>query len=462
MKDYLTFPQIIRECHVHTTPFESWLLYNTGTKNYFSWSIKRISHNQEEVLFNCDGRSSIRHIKNLLASAMEIPPSEVSSTLSFFTNLGILSLEDSPAESALFPSFGGSRDYYVPLHVFLELTDSCNQKCIHCYRESSPDKSSYASTGKLLEFIKRTGVEGTLVCEITGGEPLLHPDFETILSACAESFEVTSVITNGTLIDEYTAAVFRDISHRSGNILVSITLNSHLREFHDNFAGLDGSFDAALNALRLLKQVDLPVRVSMNVVPQNLDHIERTAELALNKGADLFAAATLNPFGRATAPFLHDFTPEQWAQFEKTMKKLQQTYPDRIFQLPEHAFQDYEQLNCGAGTRSVAVSPDGNVRPCVLYPEDLSLGNIFENDFEKVFTNQFIELLNSLRTPGENSCGNCTYLSFCNGCIFRGIIASSLTKKECPMKTDLSLKLFDMLASSRNLQKTCAFLEGLS
>lgn len=457
MRERFIFPHIIRECHIHTTPFESWLLYNTGTKNYFSWGIKRISHNQEEVLFNCDGQSSVRHIKNLLAGGVGIPPSEVSTALEFFSNLGILDIKSDPAESPFFPSFGGSRDYYVPLHVFVELTDSCNQRCIHCYRDSSPAGSRFADTKKLKEFVERTGVEGTLVCEITGGEPLLHPDFEEILSACAESFEVTSIITNATLIDEYMTGVLHDTASNTGSILISITLNSHNRDFHDRFSDFDGSFDKALNALRLLKMADLPVRVSMNVVPQNLEHIEKTAELALSNGADLFAAATLNPFGRGSISHLHNFTADQWSRFETIMSKLKRNYPDRIFQLPEHAFAEYEELNCGAGTRSAAISPAGDVRPCVLFPESFSIGNIFKEDYETVFSNNLISLLNTIPAPSETRCGSCSLLGFCNGCIFRSLIASSIRKKDCPFSTGELASLSCSIAQARELKKPTDF-----
>ena len=53
-----------------------------------------------------------------------------------------------------------------------------------------------------LDLARQAKEQGLLYLLLTGGEPLLHPDFREILTALHRMGLLVSVNTNGTLIDE--------------------------------------------------------------------------------------------------------------------------------------------------------------------------------------------------------------------------------------------------------------------
>jgi radical SAM protein with 4Fe4S-binding SPASM domain len=430
------YPYISRECHIHTTPFESWLFYPGEKSNpslFQTYEVLKIDHADEEIIFSCDGKTSLKNILKVLRQVYGIPEQKIYFTLDSLLHKQILSFAFEPMFSLTFPSFGGSRDYFVPLHLFLELTDACNQLCQHCYRESSPNRNSFMDKENFAGLVETLGLEGTLVAEFTGGEPLLHPDFLEMLALASEYMETISIITNGTLIDEKIIRTIKELSQQGSKILVSLTLNSHLEEKHDNFVGFKGSYQMVLRSLRHLSAAGIPVRVSMNLTRYNLEDMQPTAELALNNGASVFAAAPVNEEGRAREKDFCLKENNEWEAFDRAFLALKRAYPEKVFVLPEPVLNEIYHYSCGAGTRTIAISPDGRVRPCVLFEEHFSLGNIFNEGIERVLAPERIGFLARSLGPKTLGCSRCPHFTDCNGCL-RRMIKKARSVESCSLK----------------------------
>lgn len=417
-------PYLAAECHIHTTPSESWLLYSNEKENLKDTGLKsmvakKISHEQEEIIFTCDGRTTVRSIANIMKKVFGIKERDTIFTLEWLLNEGILELSNEMLQKPTFPSFGGSRDYFVPLHIFLELTDYCNQRCKHCYLESEPTRNSFADTNSVIRTVENLAIEGTLAAEITGGEPTSHPDFKDILTVCAEFFQVTSVITNGTLLTDDIIKLISDLKQNGNSVLVSITINSFDENYHDGFVNLRGSFRKALNSIKKLSAAGIPVRATMNVTKNNLPHIRKTAEVALDAGADVFAVAPVNFEGRARTENICLTDESEWAEFDREFLLLKKDFGERVFSLPEPQAQEIHSYSCGAGTKTLAISPEGLIRPCVLFEKEASLGNIFEKDIEELLKPEKLGIFNGDFSPAKNGCDRCKFSSYCNGCVRR-------------------------------------------
>ena len=95
---------------------------------------------------------------------------------------------------------------------FLELTARCNERCLHCYAESSPSRTEELPIQKVLEVIKSAGILGFQRLQLTGGDPL-------IASSCAQAAEfaasiglpVIEVYTNGLALHGTLFERLRDI-----------------------------------------------------------------------------------------------------------------------------------------------------------------------------------------------------------------------------------------------------------
>ena len=93
-------------------------------------------------------------------------------------------------------------------HLFFELTLSCNEKCFHCGSRCEPGVPTGLSFDKIKEVIDEVAEnfdkKRIMIC-ITGGEPMLRPDFFDIVSYIHEKGFVWGMTSNATLITKENA-----------------------------------------------------------------------------------------------------------------------------------------------------------------------------------------------------------------------------------------------------------------
>lgn len=104
----------------------------------------------------------------------------------------------------------------VPLYGVLELLPLCNLNCDMCYVRMSREEME--QVGRLCTIEEWTKVAedmmkaGTLFVLLTGGEPLLYPNFRELYQKLRELGMIVTINTNGTLIDEEWADFLRRIN----------------------------------------------------------------------------------------------------------------------------------------------------------------------------------------------------------------------------------------------------------
>ena len=115
--------------------------------------------------------------------------------------------------------------FKIPLNGTFELSPVCNFSCKMCYVRKTR-KEVEESPRKILtledwrKIAKEAHAAGMLDLLLTGGEPLLWPDFWTLYEELADMGLQISINTNGSLIDEAAIARFRQRPPRK----ISITL----------------------------------------------------------------------------------------------------------------------------------------------------------------------------------------------------------------------------------------------
>ena len=99
---------------------------------------------------------------------------------------------------------------HMPLSLFVELTGYCNFSCPFCYINEENYHHSmiprFPEFKKTLDFFVEAGL---VYCTITGGECLLHPDFEEIYRYLKESGVLVTVFTNGYLLTDRIVDLFK-------------------------------------------------------------------------------------------------------------------------------------------------------------------------------------------------------------------------------------------------------------
>lgn len=376
----------------------------------------------EEVVLLCDGTRSIHGLLqevsqrffgegfNAVASAGEFLLEGV--------QLGFL--EARPGAWASATPVSGSTQIFRPTHMSIELTDGCNLACRHCYRWSSPAQGHRLPTERILTLLEEMREAGVTSVELTGGEPTFHPDFDRIMLRCAQVFDLTAILTNGTLLGPERIEL---LCKHADRVVLQLDLDGSTAELHEGLRGLPGSFARALKGLRDLSASSIPVRVAMTVYPGNLHSVRDTCQLAMDAGARWFACNPIIDVGRATQDLL--LSGEQLVELLGVVEELAREMPGRIVTSAEvERATTAHRGNCGAGSRSLVVEPDGKLRACVLVrtPES-AFGDVSSTSFDDVIRGAPLRHFSGMPTPTKGECGDCEFLPLCEGCILRPVLA---------------------------------------
>ncbi len=150
-------------------------------------------------------------------------------------------------------------------NLFFELCyKACNLKCKHCYIEKNlyKQEKDFIPVEKIKAALLQTKGENLSSIYLTGGEPLLHPDFNTILRMCLKFSNVT-VISNGVLINDKKARFLRKIDDENDfETIYRISLD-HFDELKNDEIRGRGSFRKALGAILNLAKYDFNPIISV-------------------------------------------------------------------------------------------------------------------------------------------------------------------------------------------------------
>jgi len=158
-------------------------------------------------------------------------------------------------------------------YLEIQLTARCNLQCRHCYL--GPARVHNIPMEQIMASIQQFEQIQGLRLLISGGEPLLHPDFWTLNDKITDFGFRSILLSNGFLIDRITAKRLR--VHE-----VQISLDGVDRS-HDFIRGR-GSFKKAIRAIRELRSLGKDVSVATMVHTQNITDFPRLQELVMSMG----------------------------------------------------------------------------------------------------------------------------------------------------------------------------------
>ena len=308
---------------------------------------------------------------------------------------------------------------FVPLVISWNMTLKCNLKCGHCYINAEDTKlPGELSTDAAKMLIHQITEVSKPLLILSGGEPLLRDDIYEIIRYGADRGLRMGMGSNGMLIDDEVARKLKD----AGMWTVAISLDSSKPERHDEFRGVEGCWEHAVNAIKMLKKTGIEVQVNCTVTQQNYDEIDEVMALAESLGVDNFHLFFLVPTGRGTD--IEDITPKMYEEMirstlAKTTKYKLNVKPSCAPQFMRVSKDQNVDMSrwvrgCMAGLYYCRIYPSGEVTPCPYMP--VSLGNIRERSFKDIWFNSkvFKDLRNFESLKGK--CGACEHREVCGGC----------------------------------------------
>lgn len=171
-------------------------------------------------------------------------------------------------------------DDAIPISGTFELTPRCNFNCKMCYvhllEKDIPKYGKELSAKKWIDIAKQAKEAGTTWLCITGGEPLLHPEFEEIYTQLSKMGFFITLQTNASLIPKY-QKLFENYPPRS----IKITLYGSNNETYKKVCQIDNGFTKVHQSIQLLKKMNIPIQLVSTITKQNLDDIKKNGFLCL-------------------------------------------------------------------------------------------------------------------------------------------------------------------------------------
>lgn len=309
----------------------------------------------------------------------------------------------------------------VPINGSFELLPLCNLNCKMCYvrlsREEMEKQGRLRTADEWLSIAEQMQKAGTLFLLLTGGEPLIYPDFKKLYLGLKKLGFIISVNTNGTLLNEEWADFFAENKPRR----INITLYGSDDNAYKNLCNYPGGFEKTMNALKLLKEREVPAKISFSVTRANADmlgDIYRIGkELDMLVETDTYMIPALKerhlPISEQSR-----LEPEQAAakrleimRYDRT-PEMAKEYIDTVLKETEKVSTYSDCVSCLAGNCGFTINWKGEMKPCVTFDEPIV--SVFEVGFEEAWR-QISQRTKEFRLNPK--CVNCNLRIICHTCV---------------------------------------------
>jgi len=343
-----------------------------------------------------------------------------------------------------------------PFIVIWEVTRACQLVCTHCradaIRTRNPLELTTDEGRHLLDDLASFGTPRPLVV-LTGGDPFERPDLPELVTHGTRIG--LNMALSPSVTDRLTRSVLEEL-HEAGAKAVSLSLDGATPHSHDSFRGVEGVFDATLDAARTVTDIGFRLQINTTVTRGNVFELPRMLKHVLDLGASLWSVFFLVPTGRGkdlqplaaaeeeeVLHWLHDVsdlvaikTTEaphyrriaiQRAGFDADgVSELDQAFP--VGPLRSQLRADTAELLSGHEPRRRRPRPPIDVNSGrgfafvdhvgVVYPSGFlptAVGSVRRKSFPEIYRGS--ELLQALRNPDTfgGRCGQCEFRAVCGG-----------------------------------------------
>jgi radical SAM protein with 4Fe4S-binding SPASM domain len=298
----------------------------------------------------------------------------------------------------------------IPIKGGIDITSRCNLRCAHCYIGGTSLCSEHELTyEEICNIFDQIADEGCLWLLITGGEPLLRPDFADIYRYAKRKGFIITLFTNATLLTPRIA----DLLGEEKPFNIEISLYGMTADTYEQVTGVPGSFQRCLRGINLLLKRKLPLQlksVAMTLNYHELQDMKRYAgSLGLKFRFDPLINARLDG---STEPTRLRLSPAQVVALdlgdEARCRELRELC-DRFW-----GTSGSDRLyTCGAGIKNFHITSTGNIVECIIGRR--TDYNIRHGTFHQGFHEAIPKVLAQKRTR-QSECQRCAMESLCGSC----------------------------------------------
>ncbi len=317
-------------------------------------------------------------------------------------------------------------------HLDLELTERCNNNCIHCYINQPEDdtlcRQKELSFEDLRDILRQAVSLGCLSVRFTGGEPLLREDFSEIYLFARRLGLRVFLFTNACLLSEETARLLSRVPPLEK---VEVSVYGMSRSSYEAATRRPGSFKEARNGIDLLLKYKIPFVVKGAFLPASVSEIDEFERWA----SDI-------PGMRNQPPGLSIFfdlrgrrdSPER----NRKIEEIRPAPADGLAVMTRHRERYLEEMrqfcgrfmgvpgdklfSCGAGVKSGCVDAYGNLQLCMTLRHPGTVYSLKGGSLKDAL----VDFFPAIR---EKRAENAGYFARCARCFLKGLCG------QCPAKS---------------------------
>lgn len=305
-----------------------------------------------------------------------------------------------------------------PFTLQLHVTDDCQARCRHCYRdrraEALPLPDLAAIVDDFAGFCRSRRVPARVT--FAGGEPLLRmADLLHLIRRVRDMGAQAHLLTNGWLLTDAAAKELKS----AGLLRAQISIDGDATA-HDGIRG-PGAHDRAIAALTATRRAGLSATVSMTAGRWNMDTLDAVIALAREHQARLFVSRMV-PCGAGAELREGVLSAREWRSVLRRCRDFERNHApgvslrDPLFAPLRRNYRAEDAMavrGCAIGYNGLAVDADGTAYPCRRLP--LPLGNIRREGFEAIWKSTGLDAFRD-RDALHGRCGTCARRWQCGGC----------------------------------------------
>lgn len=286
---------------------------------------------------------------------------------------------------------------YPNYMLWLEVTDSCNQRCLHCYTKSIA-RGHFLDKQILRRIIYQASELKFEQIQFTGGEPFLYPNLWEFVKHVRElqNIPIIEIYSNLTLLED------RDIElMKKYRIKIATTLLGSCAEVHDKCTRTKGSFERFMRNIRKIRDSGIEFRVGVVRLLENQDDILAIEDLMRREkfisSQKSCSVDDVRPIGRG----------------ERYPLSISEQSSDLYLHVDKEYFVMAHYWNtCWGG--ELAITSQGEVLPCI-FARDQIIGNVHSQSLRDIIDGPAQKYW-KIKSDRTEKCKDCEYRYACMDC----------------------------------------------
>ena len=319
-------------------------------------------------------------------------------------------------------------DFYarhgIPSELHIDLTDGCNEKCVHCYLPKGG--AHYIDKEVAFKSLKEFREAQGLSVDVSGGECMLHKDFAEILRY-AKSLDLNIVVmSNLTLCDEKMVALLKEIDPQ----FVNVSLYAVTEAIHDSITQVPGSCRKTKEAIDALQAAGVHVRIATPFMRENKGCVDELKEYASKRHVHLIADSEI--FGQIDHSCANQSHALSISELEELLSSHKEVFAKGC---SESKRCRPDAKVCDIGDARLNLDAQGMYYPCDGFHGAI-IGDARKDSLWEVWTGEALNKLRALKNKDFGACASCADRAWCKVCPMRNFNETGNMSTHAPWRCE--------------------------